>query len=374
MKGVRLFLLMFVFIIFSSYSVYAELGLRPAVVEYNFEPGMSFSDYFTIIAPLDQKVQIYVDGDLAEYVTIDKTEEFGKGGFTVSVKLPNSIEKPGKNRLNVRIKEIPTGDNGFIGALLSVGALIAVNVPYPGKYAEIDSFLVNNANVGEPVDFVVKVSNLGKETIFVSTSVEVFDGDEKIDAFILGSESMETQTEKEFRKTIDKNNFKPGTYNATVTLTYDVGIISVEKEFRIGTSFFDIINWTSEFKPGKINNFDIEIESFWNSMVDYIYAEVNVSKNEGQIDFFKTPSVSLEPWKRTILKGFFNAEGVSSGNYRANITLFYEGKTTEKVVDIMVKEGNLGIVIVAGIMVILGIFIIFFLFKKYGKKKLHKKK
>jgi len=185
---------------------------------------------------------------------------------------------------------------------------------------------------------------------------------------------METQTEKEFRKTIDKNNFKPGTYNATVTLTYDVGIISVEKEFRIGTSFFDIINWTSEFKPGKINNFDIEIESFWNSMVDYIYAEVNVSKNEGQIDFFKTPSVSLEPWKRTILKGFFNAEGVSSGNYRANITLFYEGKTTEKVVDIMVKEGNLGIVIVAGIMVILGIFIIFFLFKKYGKKKSHKKK
>ena len=49
------------------------------------------------------------------------------------------------------------------------------------------------------------------------------------------------------------------------------------------------------------------MESKWNTEISDIYAEVNITKDDVFVDYFKTPSIYLAPWTQAELSGFFNA-------------------------------------------------------------------
>jgi hypothetical protein len=367
-----------IFFVFNSFSVYAALGLGPAKREVNFAPNYEFSvDYILVGVPSNQKLEVYAKGDLSEYVEFDKINLTGEDRFKATVKLPLNAEKPGPNELFIGVREVVEKGAG-IGARLAVEALITINVPYPGQYAEI-SLLLRNVNAGEPIPFVVKVNNLGKEDILASANIEIYSGEEKIETLNLGNKYIKTQTKENFAKELETGDYKPGPYKAVATVYYGK-TAETEGEFRIGTLLVDIINWTSEFEKGKINKFDIEIESLWNSKIDDIYAEVRITDDGEIIDSFKTPSLSLKPWKKAVLKGYFNTEKVNSGPYKAEIKLFYEGETTEKIVDIRVvvsgllasiKNNIIIIIVLAAILIV--IIVVYFFWRKHGKKGRGKK-
>lgn len=362
--------------IFSSFSVYA-LGMGPAKTEVSFVPNYEFSiDYIVIDIPSNQELEVYAKGDLEEYAKFDKTNLTGEGGFKATIKLPNTIAKPGENKLFIGVKESKSSGGG-IATKIAVEALIVVIVPYPGKYAEI-SFSANNANVGEPINFVVGVNNLGKEDITAKTDIEIYSGEEIIETLDLGVKDIKTQTSESFEKDVSTADYKPGPYKAIATVDYGK-IAKAEREFKIGTLFFNITNWTSEVERGKINPFYIEIESLWNSQIENIYAEVNVTNLEESVDFFKTPSVSLGPWQKTVLKSYLNAEKLNTGDYKAHIELFYADKTTSKMVDIKVVEsGLLGLIksniVLIILIVALVVLIIYFFWRRYGNKGKKNKK
>lgn len=361
-----------VFFIFNCFSVYA-LGIGPAKTELDFQPNYEFSvDYMVVGIPPEQKLEVYAKGDLVEYVEFDKTNLTGEENFKASVKLPPDIEKPGPNKLYIGVREIKEGRGG-IGARVAVEALIVVYVPYPGKYAEI-SFSVNNVNVGEPINFVVEVNNLGKEDITVKTDIEVYSAKNLIETLNLGSKFIKTQTKEIFTKQLNSSGYKAGKYKAIAIVDYGK-IIKEEKEFKIGTLFVNITNWTSEVRKGKINKFDIWIESFWNSGIDNIYANVNITSNGESFDFFKTPSVSLKPWQKMMLQGYFNTEELDVGNYKANIILFYDGKTTKKTVDIKVISSIKIIIlyIIVVLVIVVAAIALYFFWKKYGKEIIRKR-
>ena len=377
-RGMFLIIFYVFFLILTAIPKNAEatIGMTPALVDINFEPGYKFLVNFNVlgVSP-EQKIEIYTKGDFAEYATLSKNETIGRGGFTVYVTLPNEAKKVGKNFLFIGIME-KKDDKGGIGVRVGVEALIVIHVPYPGKYAEI-SLLGGNVNEGEPINFVVEINNLGTENFSASPLIEIYSGNEKIKTLTSENRLLQTKTKETFEIPLETKGMKPGIYNATALLDYEGGIAKAEQEFKIGGLFVNITNHTSTFKKGKINKFFINIESQWNSRIDYVYAAVNITNLTSSIDYFKTPSASIEPWNKVVLEGFFNAENAKSDNYLANITLFYEGKETSIVGRISAEEeGGISIVLIivaAAILIVIIIAIVFVLFRKYVKKKSKKR-
>jgi len=356
MKNRGIIIILFFTLLFSIYNVNATLGLTPALIEVNYAPGMDFTTSFSTIgvAP-DQKINIYAVGDFAEYVNFNKKEMMGGGTFEVNVKLPKNAEKPGKNRLYIGVIENKTsGEEEGIGTAVAVEALVMIHVPYPGQYAEI-TFSGNDVNAGEPVNFVLEITNLGKEEIIAKPKIEIHSYDGKlVETLYLESRALMPQDKVKIKKNLDTIDYKPGPYKAIAIVDYG-NTAKAERDFRIGELYVDVLNWTSKTQQGKINEFLIGVESKWNSEISNIYAEVNITKNNVQLDNFKTPSVSLKPWETKTLKGFLNAENIEAGTYKGQLTLYYENKTTEKSFNLKVEEpmNMTTIAVIAGILILL---------------------
>mgnify|MGYP001566083892 CR=1 FL=1 len=379
-KEVAVFFIIFgMVIIFNINNVNAALGITPGVMEVDFQPNANFFVNFRVlsVAP-DQNLTVYSTGDFAEYVTFDKTNLTGGEGFTAYINLPEKANRPGKNKLFIRVGEVRSTEGG-IGARLEVGALIVIKVPYPGKYADISSFSVDNVNENEPVSFNAEVESLGSEPVDVMSNVEVYSNNKIFESLFLGSKTIQNQAKDSFSKVSEKI-YKPGVYNATLTVNYgdEKRVLKSDVVFKVGTMLVDIVDWTSKVNKSGIRAFDIEIESKWNNDIRDIYAEVNVTDYNGtSVDFFKTPSVELKKWEKITLKGFFNAENLLEGTYKAKIKLFYDGKITEKIVDVKVLNLEVysffmdkkmimiigGIAAVMIIIILLVIAVIYFYFK-----------
>jgi hypothetical protein len=104
-----------------------------------------------------------------------------------------------------------------------------------------------------------------------------------------------------------------------------------------------IINYTRTFFKDKINKFNIEIKSLWNSKIDDIFAEVEVLSNAKEVSSFRTVSVSLEPWEKKTISTFWDMQGLDEGTYDVEINLFYQGQTTElkDAIEIVTKKEEL---------------------------------
>lgn len=316
------------------------IGISPASYKINFEPNLkkTFSFRASTSDP-NQKIGIYVKGDLAEYVNLSKTSLLGGGSFDVTLSLPKSFEKPGKHVALIGViemdKEIESATS-MIGGVAAVQAPIEVFVPYPGKYAEAE-FMMEDINEGEFAFFELKIKNLGTDDFKVIPKIEFYDNEEEIKTEILNDTLIKSQEEKVFNGFIDTSDFSPGVYNVIVKIDYGQ-YLEIKDEFKIGTFFINITDYSNEFKPGKINKFYIEIESLWNSRIENVYSEVSVTDQGEIIDQFKTPSADIEPWQKINLTGFFNAEEIEEGKYRANLRVNYQNKTTYKLVVVYVQE------------------------------------
>jgi len=351
------------------------MGISPGKLEYNFKPNMELSLSFSVQSP-EIRIKIFASGDLAEYVSFDKEELNGSGGFTATIKLPAEVENPGPNSLYIMAKQMPDEGAG-IATAIAIGALVKINVPYPGKYAEMD-FSVDDVNVGEELVFNAGVLSLGTEEIFaiVNTEISVAKG-KQIESFELGRDIVTPTERKIFQKVINSDRYGAGYYNAIVTLDYGVPtrILKMEKLFRVGSLFVNITNWTSEVYTGKVNKFDIEAESNWNNKIEYVYAQVVVyDKNNNLTAEFKTISEGLERWEKKNLTGYLDAKNIKPGVYKTNITVFYESNSTSKIVEINVKkEKNImftaGIIIVSAIIVVVLIVLVVLIMKKIKKRK-----
>jgi hypothetical protein len=372
MKKKRIFLIIFlIFTFLNCFNVFA-LGLTPAKIEVDFVPKYKFKVDFTVLGG-EKNLLIYADGPFEENVRFDKENVSGGQGFTAYVDLPEETESYGENPLFIRVQEQSTRESG-IGTRLAVGALILIKVPYPGQYAEISKFSLNDANIGEPINFTIRVSNLGQENIAANAKIEIKNSrKETIKELDLGNKFIESPKEETFTKVLNTSSFRPGTYNSTAIVDYGKELLKQEESFRIGTLFVNITNYTRKVEQGKIGKFIIKIQNKWNDDIENVYAEVNVTKDGNMTDFFKTPSISLEAWKEAELSGFLNSENVDSGTYDANISLYYNKKITSKIGDVeIIGTFNYLFFIILGAVILLAVIIVIVLLlikQKNGKKK-----
>jgi len=379
----RLIKFIFMFVIFICLiNLCSALSVGPAKVEYNFEPGFETKvGYFVSHNNPEQEFELYVAGDLAEFVAIDKDKIIGTGSFNVMINLPLEIEKPGKHRILVGVREkISDEESEISGTMIktsvTIQAVIDIYVAYPGKYLEI-SLSSHNVNTGEPVNFELGVVSQGKEDVTVTPQIDILSGNKTIETLYFMQREIKSQERIKLKKSLDTINYNPGTYSALAIVDYG-RLAKSESIFNIGELVIRLVNSTKQISIGGIQKLELEIESGWNDNIDGAYAEISVLGGSETLVSFETSSTSLAPWEKKTISGFFDTSNFTEGFYDANVTFVYYGKdvgkSSSELIEIeFVEEKNntmLIMIIIGGVLllIILGVVIKVYFFKN-GKRK-----
>lgn len=382
-----LFFLEKIFLIFVFFTFLigfiSALSVTPAKISLNFEPNFEQTFSYEIFGTKPDKIySLYLEGNLAQYATLSREELEGDGNFKVSLELPSTLETPGDNKLYVGVKESIDEElaGGTIGTAVEIKALISVYVPYPGKYVEI-SFEAEDANIGEPIDFKLNIFSRGKEDVLLHPRIEISSNEsgEIVHTLYFDERALQSMQEVSLHKVWDTSSFNAGRYNGVAFVEYGGKFPSrVEDFFRLGELAIEIKNYTSRvIIDGKIQKFDIEVESSWNDPISGVYAEVVFLNGASEVLRFKTSSTSLNPWEAKTITGYFDTINFEPGFYNANITLFYYGKNTGKTfakevqVEFVKKPFNKTMIIGIGLGIISLVagLLVFFLRKKSSRKK-----
>ena len=327
---------LFIIGVFLCSGVIASSGVSPGGYEIDFEPGLSKTFEFWFSFDDYVKAETYVDGALAEYVTLDKEFIEGRGSVVATLNLPAEIKTPGENLIRIGAHQL-AGDDGGIEIVYDMGGVIKVNVPYPGKYLELE-VIASDYNYGDLMNISLKAYNRGKVSLDVSPMIQIFKDDQKVKTLNnTPKKTIAPFKDDMFYFTWNTSDYLPGEYIATALADYGVEDLARDDDpFRLGELKVTIVNHSRIFQRDKIDRFDIEVESFWNSPISELYAVVFILDQE--FVTFRTPSIPLSPWKKDMLKGFLDTTTVEEGTFLANITLYYEGKTTSQIVTLKLNE------------------------------------
>ncbi len=355
----------------------ASLGISPAITTVNFVPNDRIAVQYIVYSDNPEKlIDTYAQGDLAQYVTFNKQNLVGGGGFKAVVDFPDRIDTPGRNVIYIAAREQPSG-LGTIGTAIIIRAVIYVYVPYPGKYVEGELSL-RDGNVDEQIPVELKVYNRGKENITVLPAINIFDSNmQKITALNFPDVQLASGEEQDFAKYLDTTGMVPGNYLANAVITYGEPTYwetyEINRTFRIGSLFVNVTNFTKEFYREGLQKFGVDVESRWNSNIREVYAEVKIT-NETYNMTFRTPSVDLKAWSSKRLEQYIDTNSLY-GDYKTEITAVYLGKSTTvegtlKVRDkpaMWVKPAKIAGCCIAGLIVLAALIIV--LKKIFGKAK-----
>lgn len=335
-KKILIIILIFILSILIAPAIYG-IGVGLWVEEVDFYPKLNenFKAFVNNNAGYDAQIKISAGGSLAEYITFsDEYLDVPAGGtahFTFNLKLPESIP-PGRNRINIGAEDVTSLTGGGISAKTAVFMGFYVRAPYPGKYIET-GFSVENIEKDQTANFNINIISRGNETINkIGGIIEIFNKDTKIATLITEPETnIKPGESRTIQTKWDSTGQSVGEYNAKATINYDGEEITREAKFKIGTLLVKIINYTKEFYKDEINQFDIEIESFWNTEINGIYGEVEI--NEQKI---RTLDTNLGAWSKTKITAHLDTHNLDLGEHTAKIKVYYADKIAEETAKITV--------------------------------------
>lgn len=340
MRGDIIFGLFILMVISAEIISAGGVGISPAYYKEFFEPNMEKTFTFNAFnTRAEEGINIYVKGDLADYVTLSNAYFLGGGEFIVTVKLPAKIDKPGTHKIIIGAIEAKDEiDGGTVGGIAAIQGRIDVLVPYPGKYSE-SMFKINNINEGEKATYEVETENLGSQDLDVKTTIEIYK--DNVSEVILTKKLKEIIIRpKEIShviETIDTRNLPPGEYQAIATIDWGQ-IDKINQTFRIGEFLVEITDYDYQFEENKINEFNIKIQNKWNTKIDKVFATVSITDEGRFLNSFKTVSVDTKPWEVKNLTSYFDTTGLETKRYTANIVLNYGEEVSSKLIAIYINE------------------------------------
>ena len=341
----KIAMVLVVAILFSN--LVLALGVAPAKVGVDFESDLEREVILRIFNEQnkDFKAVVYARGELAEYLDVGNTLINIKAGqneveFKYKLNLPDKFDKPGVHEAEIVIMEFEEGfatekENVAVTAVAAVVSRLQVRVPYPGKYAEARVH-IESAMVGGEVIFNIPIFNFGKENIENARArVEIFGPTyEKLGEFYTDDISINARGEGRV-KGIWKADVNAGIYHAVVTIEYDRKKERIETNFEVGNKYVNIkeVN-VDDFNLGEVAKFDIVIENMWNQLLKDVYGELIVLDKDGtEYTRFKTATVNLEPYGTGLLEAYWSTKNVPIGEYDLDLTIFYEGKESHKLIE-----------------------------------------
>lgn len=332
---------LFILIVISAEIISAGgVGISPVYYKEFFEPHLEKTFTFHAFnTRADEGINIYVKGDLADYVTLSNAYFLGGGEFMVTVKLPAKIDKPGTHKIIIgAIEAKDEVEGGMVGGIAAIQGRIDILVPYPGKYSE-STFTISNINEGEAATYEIETENLGSQDLDVKTTIEIYKDNmsEKILTKKLKEINLKPKEISKIIETIDTRNLPPGEYHALAIINWGQ-IDKINQTFKIGEFLVEIIDYDYQFEENKINEFNIEIQNKWNTKIDQVFATLSITDEGKLLRNFKTVSVDTNPWEVKNLTSYFDTTGLEIKRYTANIVLNYGEEVSSKLIAIYIKE------------------------------------
>ncbi len=344
-----LVLLMLTTIILLSSNV-SGFGVGPSRQYISYTPGETIEGELYLMNDEKNtfKVGIYVEGDLADYVTLDQQLlDVGRNDMIkvvpYKIKFPKKSPRPGDNKVKIVFREFSTDkdvDKGSsVRANLAIAAEIVIQVPYPGKYAEGQLFISNAEDMDKPTKFTVLLDNYGTEDIAQAQAhINIFSptGD-KVGETETNARSLGAKEEVRLDALWDKE-VKMGSYIAKAKVTYDNRSLTLEQPFDLGRFTIELSDITvDKFKLGDVAKFNIKLANNWNKKIDSVYSEVIITdENEKEITRFKTAAIDIPAEEVGQLEGYWYTEGVAPGYYTIKFIVHYAGKMTQKIIKMKV--------------------------------------
>ena len=339
-------LLLIIFIIPTG----SALGITPAMEEFNFKPNTTQTFQVKIYGESEPfEVKLSISGELKNVIklaTETLTVPTEGAVFTYGVSLPSEL-KPGRHKASIIIEQQPkasktgAGGKSTFGAMPAVGHVLAVNVPYEGKYAEA-KVNVPDVKVGETIDFVILITNYGSEDISDAHGIITVYNSEEKEVISFGTDSKKVKKGESAELSAHWTpEVKAGMYKAKAVVDYDNQKTETETSFSVGELLIEIISLNpQELVNGKINKIELEVESLWNSEIKNIYASIDINKGKSKKETITTSPVALKPWQKDKLIAYIDTTNYEAGEYNAAITLNYDDKTTKKEFKLTVNDSG----------------------------------
>lgn len=334
----------------------SAIGVTPSSYEVNFKPGLTQDFVFTFNLP--GQSEVYVLGDFADYISVDKKIINENEKVTASLNLPESSNNYGVNRIRIGAKQISESEGG-VGLVADARGIIKVNVPYPGIHFATE-FSVSNSNIGEVNNVHFKIYNNGEQKQDVSPIVIVYFNSKEIEKIEFEEKSLESSSFVEYNRTI--NLSESGDYSAKLIFKD----VMAETSFNVGKLYIEILETTKKIEEDKINKFNVSIRSFSNYLIKGVYAVIDVQDSNLS---FSTPIQEVQTGN-SVLTGFIDSNELGKGEYKANITVYYSNLSNSKIVLFRVGEVNYLLYLV----VILVLLVVIFVFFRIRKRNLLKAK
>jgi hypothetical protein len=346
-----IFLLMAIFITSSV----CALGVSPGRTTINFEPGLVRNVNFELAnsGSEDLKVILSAQGDLSKYirlsspvVTLPAGEAFVSASYVLN--LPESMS-PGLHTGEILIVEVPnTAGSGQSGVLatLAVVSQVHVNVPYPGKYATAE-LVIYNVNVGEDTAFIFPVKSEGEfDLISVRANVDIYNSiGMKVDSFNTEIISVPSGEKREI-----VHNWKAevpiGNYRAVASVVYDDGTISLEETFSVGSKELELQEISvNKFSLGEIVKLEMLVENKWSESISDAYIKTRILNEKGAtVSSFESAVHDVDELSKESFISYWDTAGVKAGDYQAEVSINYAGKSSMKDLKFEVGEGELRII------------------------------
>lgn len=356
----------------------------------DFSPGLkkTFSFFLVSNAPSVMDYDVSADGNLKDYFTFSDTlfKNVWPGQtreFTVTLQLPGQKLEPGLHDNFICVTE-SQGPGGGIAIRTQACSIVSIRALYPEKYLKIEDFQIPNQDMGDIADINVGVKSWTESDMSsVKAIIDIFgpsekDFGKKITTLQTGEEPLPSNAKITLSAKLNTKNFESGEYSAVATVYYDGNNATASTKFRIGVLAVKIVNYTGEVVRNKINKFNVDVESRWNSPIENVYADITIL--DGKNETLRTPAINLKPWETAALATYYDAAGKKAQYYGGKITLYYGGNSTEH--DIKVKmlvnpeeiRRLMLYVAVTTIMVVLIVVIVLISLKKPTGKNARKKK
>lgn len=333
-------LLLVIFLFFFSFSYLpaaSAIGIAPAKITMDFVPGYEdeFEGAISNTGETPMQFDLYASGELEKYITILSEETVTIGADDIAryrfrISLPESFERPGKHKGYIWASEhieVPEESSGAVAVKLKVGTTVIVNVPYPGKYLTIDDFQIENPEANEDVEFMITVTNRGKENL---SSVEGVMDIKDLSNNVVGSLTTESvpldSTDSRTFRLDWFSDVNPGTYGADIRFDYDGKNTTMFKNFRLGAPLIKITNVSAgPIKNGSIGKVITEVESYWNQDIDDVYVEIRMEDESGEgVAYDKSETAIVKRFKKMEITNYWDtSEGPGPGKYNGMAILNY---------------------------------------------------
>lgn len=320
-------------------SVHA-LGVAPADLEIMFEPGLEKTVTIKVLNSnmKEMDASILVEGELAEYVKLHEDRiSFSEGEkekeISYTISFPSRMEEPGDHITRIIIKEVPEEHESKgtgISVILSVGHILKVHVPYPGKYARARLF-VPKFRLNQENNFAIEVTNLGNQSIDATALLDIHGPEGENVTSLTGEEVTIEPKDKEILIVKWVPEYR-GEFYVKARVRYNDHFAKDEKYITVGELLVDVESITVDrFFLGDIAKFNILLRSEWNREITGIFAQMVIRNIQNRtIGDFRTPSIDMEPFERKVLNAYWDTNDVDKGAYDASMKIHYAGKVTER--------------------------------------------